>query len=171
VWGLIVAAGVVHAMQAAAYEVQRQEYNFWGLKRKSAELPMPEDLVARAQHSSFTRRFLNGLYRVYVWMQYRVSGTTILFRQNLAITLATHASDESSIRARYREIFGPTVRHWAVLSSNYRTIAIFVCAIFRAPLAYFAFELIGFSLIMFGLSFAQRKRYVAMSDYLRAYPV
>ncbi len=38
VWALAIVAGICHSVQAAAYEVQRQEYNFWGWGQKSAEL-------------------------------------------------------------------------------------------------------------------------------------
>lgn len=167
VWLLIVASGVAHAAQAAAYEVQRQEYNYWGLKRKSAELPWPEELRARSRGQALPRRILVGLYRAYVWMQYRVSGASTGFRRDLARMLDRQPADEALIRAKYREIFAPSVRRWAILSSNYRTIAIFVCALLQAPLGYFLFELVGFSLILAGLSYAQRSRYAAMAACLR----
>lgn len=170
VWLLIVAAGVVHAMQAAAYEVQRQEYNYWGLNRKSAELPWPEDFLAIDRTRTRIGRVLNRIYRAYVWMQYRVSGATIPFRRRLAGILDQYPEQEAAVRARYRDVFGPTVRHWAVLSSNYRTMLIFVCVLAGVPLAYFTIELVGLSLVMLGLSILQRRRYEMMSTYLNCLP-
>jgi phosphatidylglycerophosphate synthase len=58
VWVLAVAAGFCHAVQAAAYEAQRQAYNFWGRGQLSAELP--------GRNTPASGRFSDQLYRLYV---------------------------------------------------------------------------------------------------------
>ena len=41
VWWVIALSGICHAVQSAAYELQRQNYNFLGWGRESAALPKP----------------------------------------------------------------------------------------------------------------------------------
>src|SRR5258708_13062979 len=85
IWGLVIAAGICHAVQAAAYEVQRQEYNFWGLGRKSAEFLEPT-AVSQDANASPVRRLSDFLHRVYVKAQFLAAGVTAEFPQRLALT-------------------------------------------------------------------------------------
>ncbi|MDE1147189.1 MAG: CDP-alcohol phosphatidyltransferase family protein [Azospirillaceae bacterium] len=142
VWIVIVASGVAHAVQSAAYEMQRQCYNFWGWGRKSAELAK---LDAPAAHRP---GILGGLYRLYLRLQYLTTGVTVGFHDELARALAADAARAPRIREAYRAVFAPSVRRWSILSANYRTLGIFIAAAAGRPLLYFWFELIGFSLIL-----------------------
>jgi phosphatidylserine synthase len=158
IWLLAVAAGLCHAVQSAAYEVQRQEYSYWGLGRKSAAL---QELTAPSATapSSLLQSFLAALNRAYVAVQLRASGVTVEFHDRLAQTLPPSLDYEAPARRRYREIFAPLVRQWSVMSANYRTLGIFVFAVAGAPDYYFWFEIIGFSAISLLLSRKRRARY------------
>jgi phosphatidylglycerophosphate synthase len=157
VWLLVIAAGICHALQAAAYEVQRQEYNYWGLGRSSQALP---DLNASAGHGGAPwQRLFDTLYRGYVRMQYAVAGVAVEFYAKLAAVMASEPQRAGSIRSQYRDAFAPAVRRWSLLSSNYRTAGIFVCALFKAPQVYFWFEIIGFTAIWVLLLVGQQARY------------
>jgi phosphatidylglycerophosphate synthase len=167
VWGLVVGAGLCHAVQAAAYELQRQEYLFWGWDRKSAELSGLDDVRMHTAGTSSAQRLLNTLYRLYVRIQWQVAGVTLESRQELAIIIQREPEQARLIRQHYREIFAPSVRQWAMLSSNYRTFGIFIAALLKAPQYYFWFEIIGFSAITIVLVARQRARYELFFDSLK----
>lgn len=81
-------------------------------------------------------------------VQYLTSGVTVDFHRGVREALNARPQQADAIRLRYREVFAPLVRRWSVMSSNYRTLGIFICALAKVPLFYFAFEIVGFSLIM-----------------------
>jgi hypothetical protein len=147
IWILVSAAGMCHAVQAAAYELQRQEYDFWVSGRKSAEFVEPTAVPPDADASP-VRRFSDGLYRAYVKVQFLATGVTVEFHNRLALALELQPERAASLRQRYREGFAPSVRRWSVMSSNYRTLGIFICAVSGAPQYYFWFEAIGFNVIL-----------------------
>lgn len=162
IWWLLVAAGAAHAVQAAAYEVQRQEYDVSVHGRRSAELPRMEDL--RTQGGGL----LNRIYRGYVRAQYLVSGGAALRRERIAIAFAQQPLMKSRIQERYRAIFAAPVRAWGLLSANYRTLGIFVAATLAAPWLYFLWEIVGLSLIMAWRVRAKRQHWEAFSRFLDA---
>jgi phosphatidylglycerophosphate synthase len=158
IWLLAIAAGLCHAVQSAAYEVQRQEYSFWGLGRKSAallELTAPPSAV----RGSWLPRVLAALDRAYIRVQLRASGVTREFHERLAAAIEPSLGYDAPARRRYREIFAPLVRRWSVMSANYRTLGIFIFASAGAPDYYFWFEIIGFSAISLLLLRMRRARY------------
>ncbi|MDD2704006.1 MAG: CDP-alcohol phosphatidyltransferase family protein [Acidocella sp.] len=158
VWWLVAVSGICHALQSAAYEMQRQEYNFWGWGRKSAALP---ELQAppRRQGVSFMQRMPDIIHRRYTRMQMLVAGDALAFHRTLAKILAARPASDALIRQRYREAFAPAVRQWAILSANYRTLAIAAAALLQVPLFYFVFEIVGLGFILIVLLAKQRARY------------
>lgn len=157
-WAWVVAAvsGICHAVQSATYEMQRQEYNFWGWGRKSAALP---ELTAPRPDMPLAQRLPDMLHRQYTRVQLWAAGGAVAFHKSFAGILATRPEHDAALRQRYREAFAPALRRWGVLSSNYRTLAIFIAALLKAPLLYFLFEIFGFSLILLILLGAQKARY------------
>jgi len=167
VWALVLAAGLCHAIQSAAYEVQREEYAFFVWGRQSAK-PMGLDSPSRRGSSSPVSRCLEVLYRMYVHLQFQIAGASVEFHRRLAAMLEREPERATVIRARYRETFAPIVRRWAVLSSNYRTLGIFATALLGAPQYYFEFEIVGFSAILALLLLGQRGRYARFFRSLEA---
>jgi phosphatidylglycerophosphate synthase len=159
VWGLVAAAGVCHAAQAAAYEAQRQDYDVWGWGRKSKELPKAKAVNVETGHASKTQKISGLLHRLYARVQLLASGFSTDFHTRLEQIFATRPEHAGAIRQRYREVFAQPVRRWSVLSANYRTLGIFVCTLFKAPLFYFFFEVVGFSVILAVLARQQRARH------------
>lgn len=166
VWALIAFAGACHAVQSAAYEVQQQEYNFWGRGKKSAALPRLSDLQAMAGQGSLVQRLMTRLDILYVRIQYTASGVSVGLRDRLAFTLARCPDQSPSIRRRYREVFAPSVRAWTVMSANYRTAGIFVCALSGVPLLYFGAESVVLSLAAVILVRRQRPLYEGYMRFL-----
>jgi phosphatidylglycerophosphate synthase len=169
-WLLAVVAGLCHSIQSAAYEAQRQEYAFWGLDRKSAKLAMPPAAASAAP------RPMEALYRLYVRAQLLVSSQALGFRDRLSQAIDHAGPDRAAtdraatVRARYREIFAPSIRRWSILSANYRTIGIFLAAAIGRPLYYFIFEIVGFSAILAALLIYQRSRYRLLFATVGALP-
>jgi phosphatidylglycerophosphate synthase len=159
VWPLILIAGLSHALQAAAYEMQRQEYDYWGYQLKSAELPRLSELRASPENTTLLHRALNPLFIVFLKVQHPIFGSTSVFRERLARELQRKSGSAKSVEAtrrRYRELFAPSIRRWSVLSSNYRTLAIFVCALIGFPLIYFLLEISALNLVLLMLLRRQR---------------
>lgn len=150
VWVLVVISGLAHAVQSAAYEMQRQDYNFLGLGRASAALP------ELAEKPKGIAGLLHHLYaRVQLW----ASAGAGEFHAKFAALIAAKPQQEASLRAAYREQFAPVIRRWGVLCANYRTLGIFIAALIKLPVLYFLFEIIGFSAVLIILLEAQKYQY------------
>ena len=156
VWLLAVAAGLCHALQSAVYEVLRQDYNFWGLGRKSAEFVGLTAAPHAPRALTPGQRLADLLHRAYVRLQFLAAGVTVAFYQRLSTAFDAEPERSAAIRLRYRETFAPLVRRWAVMSANYRTLGIFLFALAGAPQYYFWFEIVGFNAILLVL-LAQRR--------------
>ncbi|MGH8150014.1 MAG: CDP-alcohol phosphatidyltransferase family protein [Steroidobacteraceae bacterium] len=159
VWALAAAAGLCHSAQSAAYEVQREDYSCFGLGRPWARLAAPAQAPRRSSAAPPTHAVLDTLHLLYVRLQLFTIGADAGPRERLAALLGSEPERAASIRARYRETFAPAVRRWSVLSSNYRTLGIFIGALLDAPQHYFEFEIVGFSAILAVLLLDQRARY------------
>ncbi len=153
VWLLVAAAGLCHAVQAAAYELQRQDYEFWGWNKASAELP---DLSSIPLGSgTVLGRAAARLHRLYARAQLFGAGMDAASRRRLAEALRARP-DDANIRSSYRAMFAPSVRRWSALSANIRTLAIFVFTVLRAPLLYFVFEVTVLNIVLMVLLGRQR---------------
>jgi hypothetical protein len=159
VWALAIIAGICHSVQAAAYEVQRQEYNFWGWDQKSAEFLPLDARPPRIVGGSFMPRLMGLIYRLYVRCQVQVAGAVIAFHKKLAAILEAEPGRAAFFRERYRTQFASSVRVWSIMSANYRTVGIFIAVLAGKPLYYFWFEIVGFNLIMIFLISRQRAAY------------
>ena len=166
IWGIIVLSGTCHAVQSAAYEVQRQEYNFWGHAETSARLPRISELEHIVTHGSVYRKLMNRLYVLYVRVQYMAARISTRLYEELATRLERDDDQTQLIRRRYREVFAPSVRAWSVLSANYRTAGIFVCALLKIPLLYFITEIVVLTLATVILVMKQRARYEDFLQFL-----
>jgi phosphatidylglycerophosphate synthase len=155
VWGLVVVSGLCHAVQSAAYELQRQQYNYWGWGRASAALARAQPPAAGGTLPQRAAKLLHGMYG---WVQIAVSAGAEAFNQELAAILAAKPEREAELRQDYREVFAPWLRRWALLSANYRTLGIFLFSVMGMPMFYFLFEITGFTAILLWLLAGQRQR-------------
>jgi CDP-diacylglycerol--serine O-phosphatidyltransferase len=153
VWAVIALSGLSHAVQSGAYELQRQNYNFWGLGRQSAALPAFAPLPPGL---SWRQRIPAELSRLYARMQLAAAGGDAAFYAVFAGILTAQPTREGALREAYRAHFAPVIRRWGVLCANYRTLGIFLAALVKLPLLYFMFEIFGFSLILIFLLQAQK---------------
>jgi|APSaa5957512535_1039671.scaffolds.fasta_scaffold32426_2 phosphatidylglycerophosphate synthase len=142
VWYLVILAGLCHAVQSGAYELQRSEYDFWGKAKESADLPSINDMIDAGENMSPIGQIANQLHIGYIRMQYTFSGVDRTFRHSLKEVLSLAPEKEQQIRALYRELYTPAVNSWSLLCANYRTFAIFVASISGEPIYYFWFEVV-----------------------------
>ncbi len=147
VWAVIIVASISHSLQAASYEAQRQEYDFWGWNKQPAELKSAAILREEFRPQSLAQRIVYALGRSYAQMQHLAARIDPQQRHKIALALKENPERTPAIRQRYRQTFAGLVRFWSIMSSNYRSLLIFACAIFEVPLAYFVIEAVGFSVL------------------------
>ena len=163
-WALVVAAGISHAAHAAAYEAQRQDYDFFGWGRGS---PTAADPGLQTPITPTSRPGVSeGLHRIYARLQLLTVGASAGSRRVLASMLEPGSERAAFIRRRYRAAFAPVVRRWSMLSANWHTIAIFCFAVLKLPLYYFVFETCCLNAVLIVLLAGQRGRYRSFLSWL-----
>lgn len=141
IWYIAVFAGCCHAIQAGAYELQRQEFDFWGLGKKSAELPDLKSLGEGASELPILGKIAFFLTNAYTRMQYRFSGLDKNLRRILYKYIEENPDKTEDLRESYRKHYTPIVHKWGIMCANYRTYAIFVACIIGQPVLFFIAEI------------------------------
>ncbi|NNF57953.1 MAG: CDP-alcohol phosphatidyltransferase family protein, partial [Rhodothermaceae bacterium] len=155
VWWLAVAAGLSHLIQATSYEFQRHSYEYWVLGKKSARPMPPEEYRPTMQGKQGASLFFAQVQLAYFTMQYRLAGVDRnLIARLVALKEAGRAADASEA---YRSVNRGAVKSWSALSSNYRTLAIFVAALAGNPLYFFLFEIVGLNAALLVLRLMQAR--------------
>jgi phosphatidylglycerophosphate synthase len=169
-YGLVAVSAVCHMIQSASYEAQRQEYEYLGWGKKPQEAA-PRNSPQRGRDGPpVVRRLLNSLDRLfYVSLSFPTAGISRKFRDTMAAALQRDPGQTALIRQYYRQTMAPQIRSWSILSANYRTLGIFVSALFKAPEYYFGFEIVGFSLVLAVLALRQNAAHEALLDLLRCH--
>jgi CDP-diacylglycerol---serine O-phosphatidyltransferase len=170
-YALVALSAMCHAVQSASYEAQRQEYDYLGWGRKPQE-PPPRDSPERAGDGPPVIRWLfDFLHRLFfVGLSFPTAGISRKFRETMAAALQAQPGQAALIRERYRETLAPQLRSWSILSANYRTLGIFISALFKAPEYYFGFEIIGFSAALAVLIRRQSTSHEVLLSLLRLQP-
>ena len=166
VWPTLLIAGALHSIQAAAYEAQRQEFDFWGYDKQSAELRKLDINNYKITSQPFPKRLLSILLVLYTNMQHRVAGIDWSLRTQLAEALKEYPEHTNKIRAQYRQTFSRYVRYWAGLSSNYRTIGIFAFSLLNIPIVYFLIEILILTPLMLFLINLRKDPNKRFSEFL-----
>ena len=170
-YALVALSAMCHAVQSASYEAQRQEYDYLGWGRKPQE-PPPRDSPERDGDGPPVIRWLfDFLHRLFfVGLSFPTAGISRKFRETMAAAMQREPGQAALIRQRYRETLAPQLRGWSILSANYRTLGIFISALFKAPEYYFGFEIIGFSAALALLIRRQSTSYEVLLSRLRLQP-
>src|SRR6202034_4388446 len=139
-YALVALSAMCHAVQSASYEAQRQEYEYWGWGRKPQE-PPPRDSPERDGDGPPVVRWLfDFLHRLFfTGLSFPTAGVTRKFRETMTAALQRQPGHAARIRQCYRETLAPQLRSWSILSANYRTLGIFIAALFKTPEYYFGF--------------------------------
>lgn len=160
VWGFAVLAGLSHLVQASAYEFQRQSYDFWVHAKASAKLDTPEAARASLDAKTGAARVFGLCYVIYLRLQHALAGVDADLWAALAesIDRAGDPAERRAVRETYRAAHLDVVRRWSLLSSNYRTLAIFVAALLGNPAYFFLFEIVVLNAVFVGLRTMQASR-------------
>jgi len=149
VYFLAASSGVFHAVQSASYETERQEYEYLGWGRKPQDPPPRNSGVRDPGGPGDIRWALDSLHRLfYFGLSFPTAGINWRFRETMAEALRKEPAKAHLVRQHYRETLAPQIRSWSILSANYRTLGIFAAALLKAPEYYFAFEIVGFSVVL-----------------------
>jgi CDP-diacylglycerol--serine O-phosphatidyltransferase len=169
VYALVAISGVSHAIQSASYETQRQEYEYLGRGKKPQE-PPPRSKDARDGGGPDRLRWLlDFLHRLFFFgLSFPTAGTNRKFRETITDALQADPENALGIRQLYRETLAPQLRSWSVLSANYRTLGIFIAALFKVPEYYFGFEILGFSVMEAVLLRRLDSAHAVLADHLRS---
>ncbi len=149
VWPLMLAAGVCHAVQAGAYETQRQMFDFWGLGKASAEVQNP--------NAKSGQGFIAMLAHTYDNMQFRFSGLTPTYFCSLYDFTVRKSETVPHMREAYRTTFVSSVHYWSIMCANYRTYGIFIACLVGKPMLYFVWEVCVLSVVHGILAVLQRR--------------
>ncbi|MBV8401347.1 MAG: CDP-alcohol phosphatidyltransferase family protein [Acetobacteraceae bacterium] len=160
IYVLVALSAMCHAVQSASYESQRQEYEYLGWGRKPQEPPPRDSRERDGDGPQVIRWLFDFLHRLFfVGLSFPTAGISGKFREAMAAALQRQPGQAALIRQRYRETLAPQLRGWSILSANYRTLGIFISALFKAPEYYFGFEIIGFSAALALLIWRQSASY------------
>ena len=159
IWALVAVSGACHAVQSAVYEVQRQNYDYWGRGKASAAFAAPAERAADIARLPPHRRLAAFLLRNYLRVQHVAMGADAEARRRLAAMVTLQPARVAQVRRAYCDVFAPVLRQWSVMSANTRTVAIFVFVSCGWPIGFFWFEIFGLSAVLVALLCWQRTRY------------
>ncbi|QCE33432.1 hypothetical protein FAI41_07485 [Acetobacteraceae bacterium] len=134
IFWLGLAAGACHAIQAASYELQREEYAYWAYGR--GDLPLGHTPQGGKNH------LFSGLNILYELLQSLAAGRTKQFQVDLQNYIENHPEHgRETVAKYYRDAFPSLIHIWSFLSGNTRTLLIFLFTFAQHPLGYFYFEI------------------------------
>lgn len=154
IWALVFGAALSHAVQAAAFEMQRETYVAWissqplRQRRQSVSGPGSEGLS----------QCLAAIYHA-IQNPFRPLSMTI----EEDVLSGEDRKQHFDTSDAYRLAFRRTVLAWSILSANNRTIAIFLFCLSGNPLLYFMYELVALNLVLAALvlkNHASRRAFV-----------
>jgi phosphatidylglycerophosphate synthase len=170
VWIVAVLAGVSHAVQASAYEAQRQSYDLWVHGKASGRIPSPEEVRRSQRGARGVARVLGPLHLLYARLQHCTSAAAAPLRRGLEAA-RQESGGVAFVREAYRETQRSGVRRWNLLCSNYRTVAIAVACLAGSPVYFFVFEAVVLNGVFVALLAMQRRNDRALLDRLAEHPV
>lgn len=142
VWGVAVAAGASHFVQANAYETGRKAY-----RRFVYGAPWMRQTGAGAAGPG------KALSDLYLAVSDLSSPGERRMEQAMEGAIAAGHGDE--VRRLYRERFAPLVKASGLMDSNTRTVAAFLAVLAAQPLWWFVFELTALNAALVGLAAAR----------------
>lgn len=162
VWFLVIGAGICHAIQAAAFEMQREHYIHWtthGALKETPNCAVESKDAASAMGSIIERgyRFTQELFRPLSFQT----------EEDIA-TLIEQGMNPKNVADTYKTHFRRVVLRWSLLSANNRTMAIFGFCLAGYPLGYFIYEAVLLNVALIGLLRLNKRNRSAFMDGISA---
>jgi phosphatidylglycerophosphate synthase len=133
VWLLVLGAAASHAVQAAAFERQREAYIYW-----TSKIFVPGAAAKDTSAAKFAAA--RGLMAYYDWIQRPF--LVMAPEQEELLRSQVARGKAADVAAIYRTLYRPAVMMWSLLSANNRTIIIFLAFLAGRPDGYPWFELV-----------------------------
>lgn len=141
-WALALLSGIARAVQANSYESRRRGYQFWayggGWIRQSLASASPEAPTG----------LLATLGLLYLAISDKVARVNGPLEKALREALTQGGDEALQARAAYRAGQAKALRAARPLSANARTIALGLSMTAGSPLYFFAYEIVGLSLVL-----------------------
>jgi hypothetical protein len=161
------AAGVSHALQAAAADYYRSGYLYFGTGRSRGDMDssahLRSDYQALSWRDAPSNKFLLAVYLNFTRQQEILSPNLARLR---------HASDQlfrdvipNWFQKRYHQWAKPMFKWWSGLMTNTRMLVLFICLCVGHPMWFFWFEITVLNLLLVWLLFRQE----SMSKSLLAF--
>jgi len=168
-WLLVLLAAASHLAQAAAYQLQREEYMRWACGVERAGHREAADRADSGPGAASARPLIPRLLdRLYTCIQYLLDPTPPEVRAMLR-----HQSRTSGTRAAlalsYRRQFAPILRSWNLLSANMHTLALYLFTAFGMPTGFLVFEMTAMNLLLLTLLLQTRRRAARLTAGLGAH--
>jgi len=165
IWLIGGAAAASHVMQANVFEFQRQAYDYRVHGKSSARLITVEEYREGLSRKEGLVRFFATIYLPIVQVQEKMIRIDHRLHQRLD-DLQVEGGRADLVAASYRENNLSAVRQWGVLSSNTRTVALFIACLAGNPLYFLGFEILVLNGVLLGLMARQRQRNEALYEEL-----
>lgn len=153
-WALALVSGVARAIQANSFESRRRSYQHW----VQGKAWLKQSLSAGATDDGRIAGPLKGLGRAYMAISRRVSAQDPELEAVLRSRLCGAAVAAASARALYSHHQAGALRSSFLLSSNARTVALFISMLATSPLYFFCYESVALSLVLVATLAQQRRR-------------
>jgi len=159
-WLLAAASGAARAVQANSYETRRRNYQYWiqGGSWLRQTLSVNQPSVCDRKVNPLMQR----LGRAYLAVSEHVSAQDPKLDAALTLGLRGDAKTIAATRTLYRKHQAGGLRGSFLLSSNDRTVALFVSMLAGSPLYFFCYEIVGLSLLLGATLIQQRRRNAAL---------
>jgi len=161
VWFAVFGAGASHAIQAAAFEMQREFYIRW---TGADPVKQADDIKGEQVQQTGVAGLIARGYKA---VQEPFRPIPYALERQLFLEHAEPVAS-GSVSHAYRQHFQNVVLHWSILSANNRTIGIFIFCILGSPLAYFMYEIIVLNLVLFWLLKRNRSAAMAFKTQIKA---
>ncbi|MBT8401994.1 MAG: CDP-alcohol phosphatidyltransferase family protein [Rhodothermia bacterium] len=162
VWIPAFAAGFSHIAQSSAYEFQRQNYDYWVHGKESARVVASHEIREMLRGRTGISAIFARVQLLYVIIQETVAAYDGKLMARLEELKRKEGSQFARVRDLYRSVNMPAVRRWSILSSNYRTLAIFVSVVIGFPLLYFVIEIVALNIVLILLLRMQKRTYATL---------
>ncbi len=159
-------AGLSHIAQSSAFEFQRQSYDYWVHGKESARVLKPAEVREGLKSKKGLAKLFGFIQLGYVRVQQVFVAFDVELDEQLEALKDAGDAEFSRVRDLYRTVNMSLVRRWSVLSSNPRTLAIFLACVATVPAAYFWFEIVVLNALLVTLLFVQRRRYAILKSRL-----